>query len=75
MKRIKVGIAFISMFGLILGTASIANAVPKYKVPQVKTFHSTKSTHHQNKGQTPKLTVHKSAKSTKTLKSVKQLKD
>lgn len=78
MIRIKIGIALISMFGLLLGSASIANSVPNYKVPQVRTSHATKSSHHQALSKTSKLTVQKSAKSvksTKPVKSAKHLKD
>ena len=57
MKRIKVGIALITMFGLLLGTAGVASAktIPLHhaKVSQI----TTKSTHHQAKS------VHKTAKS------------
>lgn len=65
MKRIKVGIALITMCGLLLGTVGVGVASAKTvspvnhaKVSQVL----TKSTHHQAKSQVPKKSV-KSAKS------------
>ena len=67
MKRIKIGIALITMFGLLLGTASVASA--KTAKPAFQTHHtklsqtSTKSTHHQAKNATSKKTVHKTLKS------------
>ncbi|OLN26023.1 hypothetical protein [Desulfosporosinus metallidurans] len=63
MKRIKVGIALITMFGLLLGTASVASAKATSPVHHVKALQTTtKSTHHQAKKQTTKKTVHKLAK-------------
>ncbi|MDQ7095112.1 hypothetical protein REC12_16060 [Desulfosporosinus sp. PR] len=53
MKRIKIGIALISMFGLLLGTASIASAKTVSPVHHAKVSQtSTKSTQHQAKKQT-----------------------
>ena len=63
MKRIKISIALITMFGLLLGTASIASAktAPLYHAKVSQT--STKSTHHQAKSLAPKKAVHKMIKS------------
>jgi len=62
MKRIKVGIAFITMFGLVLGTAGVASAKTVSQVHHAKVSQtSTKSTHHQAKS------VHKTVKSAKSL--------
>ncbi|WP_075366466.1 hypothetical protein [Desulfosporosinus metallidurans] len=64
MKRIKIGIALITMFGLLLGTASVASAKTVSRVNHTKVSQSTtKSTHHQAKTQASKKSVHKSAKS------------
>lgn len=64
MKRIKVGIALITMFGLLLGTAGVASAKTVSTVHHAKVSQTTtKSTHHQAKSQTPKKSVHKTAKS------------
>ena len=58
MKRIKIGIALITMFGLLLGTAGVASAKTISPVHHAKVSQtSTKSTHHQAKS------VHKTAKS------------
>ncbi len=58
MKRIKVGIALMTMFGLLLGTASIASAKTTSSVHRAKVSQtSTKSTHHQVKP------IHKTVKS------------
>ncbi|WP_407307119.1 hypothetical protein [Desulfosporosinus sp. SB140] len=67
MKRIA-GIALMTIT-LLLGTASIASATPapNYRIPQTRTFHNNKSTHHQNQASSKatKLTVHKSTKTVK----------
>lgn len=60
MKRIKIGIALISLSGLLLGTANIAIAKTTSPVNHAKVSHtSTKSTHHQAKS------VHKLSAATK----------
>ncbi|WP_088186047.1 hypothetical protein [Desulfosporosinus sp. FKA] len=59
MKRIKIGIALISMFGLLLGTASIANAKTVSPAHQLKVSQTAKSTHHKAK---QAKTVHKTVK-------------
>ncbi|MDR3542498.1 MAG: hypothetical protein P4L69_16285 [Desulfosporosinus sp.] len=62
MKQIKIGIALITMFGLLLGTASVASAKTTSPVHHAKVSQtSTKSTHHQAKS------VHKTVKSAKSL--------
>lgn len=76
MKRAKIGIALITMCGLLLGTAGVASAKttsPVYyaKVSQVS---QTTSTHHHAKSHVAKKSVHKSTKSAKTIKSVKTAK-
>lgn len=60
MKRIKIGIALISMFGLLLGTTSIANAKIVSPAHQLKVSQTAaKSTHHKTK---QAKTVHKTVK-------------
>ncbi|MDR3540252.1 MAG: hypothetical protein P4L69_04705 [Desulfosporosinus sp.] len=62
MKQIKIGIALITMFGLLLGTASVASAKTTSPVYHAQVSQSsTKSTHHQAKS------VHKTIKSAKSL--------
>ena len=64
MKRIKIGIALITMFGLLLGTANIASANTTSPAHHAKVSQtSTKSTHHQAKSPAPKKAVHKMTKS------------
>lgn len=72
MKRIKAGIALITMFGLLSGTAGVASAkntshVHNAKVPQTL----TKSTRHWVKKLTSIKAVHKSAKTIKSVKTAK----
>ena len=70
MKRIKIGIALITMFGLLLGTAGVASAKTTSSVHHAKVSQtSTKSTHHAIKSQASKKTVHKSAKTAKLAKT------
>jgi|GEM_PF-5545086 hypothetical protein len=74
MRRIKAGIALITMFGLLLGTASVANAktTPLHRAKTIKT--TTQTTHHKVKSQA--FNKYKSglkpAKATKNL-TVKEL--
>jgi hypothetical protein len=73
MKRIKAGIALITMFGLLLGTASVASAKTTSPVHHAKVSHiATKSAPLNAKKVTSKKTVHK--KSAKTIKPVKIVK-
>lgn len=71
MKRIKAGIAFMTMFGLLLGSSSIAiaKAAPVHhpKAPQI----STKITHHPTKSHVSKKSVHKTVKTIKSVKTAK----
>ena len=78
MKRIKVGIALITMCGLLLGTAGVASAKTTTPVHHVKVSQiSTKITHHQPKShvsmklvhKTVRKTIHKTAKLVKTTKT------
>lgn len=63
MKRIKIGIAFITMFGLLLVTASAVGAKTTSAGHHAKVSKaSTKSTQHSAKSQAAKKTAHKTAK-------------
>lgn len=63
MKRIKIGIALITMFGLSLGTTSVTSAKTVSPVHHAKVSQtSTKRTHHQAKSLASKKAVHKTAK-------------
>lgn len=74
MKRIKVGIALITMSGLLLGTSSIALAkttpVHHPKVSQI----STKLTHSSTKSTISKKSVSKTVKAKKSVKTTKSSK-
>jgi len=85
MKRIKAGIALITMFGLLLGTAGVASAKTVSTVHHAKISQASTKITHQAKNQVPKKSaklvksVHKMAKSKpvktahKTVKSAKSL--
>jgi hypothetical protein len=68
MKRIKVGIALMTMFSLLLGTSGIAlaKAAPIHH-PKV----STKITHHATKSNVTTKSLSKTVKSKKNVKTVK----
>ena len=62
MKRIKVGIALITMFGLLLGTSGVASAKNASMVHHAKVSQTlTKTTNHQAKSQAK--SAHKTVKS------------
>ena len=64
MKLIKLSIALITMFGLLLGTIGVASAKTASSTHHAKVSQtSTKSTHHQAKSQVTKKAVHKIIKS------------
>ena len=72
MKRIKARVALITMFGLLLGTAGVASAKVVLPVHHVKVSQvSTKSEPHNAKKVTSKKVVHKSVKTTKSIKTAK----
>ena len=59
MKRVKVGIALITMFGLLLGTAGVASA--KTVSPHAKVLHISNKTTNHAKSQAK--SAHKTVKS------------
>jgi hypothetical protein len=63
MKRIRLSIALITMFGLLLGTAGVASAKTTSNAHAKVSKTSAKSTHHQPKSQASKKAVHKTVKS------------
>ena len=68
MKRIKAGIALMTMFGLLLGTSGIALAkADPIHHPKV----STKITHHTTKSHVSKISVSKTVKPIKSAKTTK----
>ena len=71
MKKIKYGIAIMTMFGLVLGTSSIALAktapVHHPKVSQI----SSNLTHHSTKSLVSKKSVSKTVKAKKSVKTTK----
>ena len=74
MKRIQAGITLITMFGLLLGTASVASASTASPVHRAKVSHtSTKSAPLNAKKVTSKKAVHKSVKTIKPVKTAKPL--
>jgi len=69
MKRIKAGIALITMLGLLLGTAGVASAKTVSQVHHAKVSQASTKITHQAKSQVPKKSVHKTVKSAKLVKA------
>jgi len=58
MKRIKIGIALITMFGLLLGTASVVSAKTLFSAHHAKVSHTS-----TNRTSSKAKPVHKTVKS------------